>query len=359
MRGALTLARRGLGVVWPNPAVGCVIVKGGAVVGRGWTQPGGRPHAETEALRRAGARAKGATVYVTLEPCSHHGQTPPCTDALIAAGVARVAAAVEDPDPRIKGQGIAALKQAGIAVDAGLCAEDAHAVNQGFFTRILHRRPMATLKLATSLDGRIAARSGESKWITGEAARARAHLLRATHDAVMIGVGTALADDPELTCRLPGMEGRKPVRVVMDGGARLPLSSKLVGSARAHPVWVVARADADITRVAALERAGVKLLRAGPGPSDRPDPAGAFEMLGAQGLTRVLVEGGGTLAASLLKAGLIDRLVWFRAPIVLGGDGVPALSGMDINKLAEAFGFARRSAAAIGPDLMESYVRSR
>ncbi len=359
MQGALSLARRGLGRVWPNPAVGCVIVKDGAVVGRGSTQPGGRPHAETEALKRAGAKARGATVYATLEPCSHHGQTPPCADALAAAKVARVVAAIEDPDPRVKGNGFAALKRAGIAVETGLCAEEARAVNQGFFTRILHKRPMATLKLATSLDGRIATRLGESKWITSEQARARAHLLRATHDAVMIGIGTALKDDPELTCRLPGMEAFKPVRVVSDSDAKLPLASKLVRSARAHPVWIIARQGADDARVAALKAAGVDVLRVLAGPDNRPDPAEALQALGAEGLTRVLVEGGGRLAASLLKAGLIDRLVWFRAPIVLGGDGVPALEGLDVSKLADAFGFTRRSASALGPDLMESYVRAR
>ncbi|MGQ0677800.1 MAG: bifunctional diaminohydroxyphosphoribosylaminopyrimidine deaminase/5-amino-6-(5-phosphoribosylamino)uracil reductase RibD [Rhodospirillales bacterium] len=358
MRGALALARRGLGRVWPNPAVGCVIVKDGAVAGRGWTQPGGRPHAETEALKRAASASRGATVYVTLEPCSHRGQTPPCADALIAAEVARVVAAVEDPDPRVSGEGLAALRRAGIAVDAGLCAEEAREVNLGFFTRVALGRPMATLKLATSLDGRIAAPGGDSKWITSPEARQRAHLMRAMHDAVMIGIETALADDPLLTCRLPGMEDRKPVRVVMDSQARLPLAGNLARSAAAHPVWVVASGQADIHRAAALERAGVKLLRVVPGPDHRPDPARAFAMLGAQGLTRVLVEGGGRLAASLLKAGLIDRLVWFRAPIVLGGDGVPAVADLDIGAMAQAFGFQRRAAAAVGPDLMESYVRS-
>ena len=359
MQGALALARRGLGQVWPNPAVGCVIVKDGVVVGRGWTQPGGRPHAETEALKRAGKAARGATVYTTLEPCSHHGQTPPCSDALVAARVARVAAAVDDPDPRVAGGGLAALRGAGIAAETGLAADEAREINLGFFTRIAHGRPMATLKLATSLDGRIATRGGDSQWITSPPARQRAHLLRATHDAVMVGIGTALKDDPALTCRLPGMEERRPVRVVMDGAARLPLESKLVSSVRAHPVWVVARGDADIHRVAALERAGVKMLRVTPDAANRPDPARAFGMLGSQGLTRVLVEGGGQLAASLLKAGLVDRLVWFRAPIVLGGDGVPALAGLEVDTLAQAFGFVRRSVSPIGPDLMESYVRAR
>lgn len=359
MAGALSLARRGLGQVWPNPAVGCVIVKDGMVLGRGWTQPGGRPHAETEALRRAGANARGATAYVTLEPCAHHGKTPPCAEALIAARIARVVAALDDPDPRVSGGGMAALRRAGIASETGLGAEEAREINLGFLTRIAQGRPMATLKLATSLDGRIAAHGGDSKWITSESARARAHLLRAAHDAVLVGIGTALADDPALTCRLPGMEDRMTVRVVLDGAARLPLESKLVRSVHAHPVWVVARGDADIHRVAALERAGVKVLRVTPDADNRPDPARAFGMLGSLGLTRVLVEGGGRIAASVLKAGLIDRLVWFRAPVVLGGDGVPALAGMGVGKVADAFGFRRRAVSPTGPDLMESYARAR
>lgn len=358
MRGALSLARRGLGAVWPNPAVGCVIVRNGVVVGRGWTQPGGRPHAETEALKRAGAAARGATAYVTLEPCSHHGQTPPCAEALIAAGVARVVAAVEDPYPKVDGSGMAALRRAGIAAETGLCADAAREINLGFFTAVARRRPMVTLKLATSLDGRIATRSGESRWITSDLARARAHLLRATHDAVMVGIGTALKDDPELACRLQGLEARKPIRIVMDGEARLPLESKLVRGAGAQPTWVVARGDADIHRAAGLERAGVKLFRADEGPANRPDPESALRLIGAQGLTRVLAEGGGQLAASLIAAGLVDRLVWFRAPIVLGGEGVPAVAELDLARLADAYGFARRSVSAIGPDLMETYARA-
>src|SRR5580700_4659831 len=227
MRTALGLARRGLGNTWPNPAVGCVIVKDGRVVGRGWTQKGGRPHAETEALARAGKGAKGATAYVSLEPCSHHGKTPPCAEALIAAGVSRVVAAVEDPDPRVSGRGIARLRAAGIAVEAGLCAAEAAELNAGFFCRVAQGRPLVTLKLAASLDGRIATPTGKSRWITGPAARERAHLLRAAHDAVLIGTGTALADDPQLTCRLPGLEARSPVRIVIDRTLRLPATLRL------------------------------------------------------------------------------------------------------------------------------------
>src|SRR5579862_7078692 len=213
MRGALSLARRGLGNTWPNPAVGCVLVREGRVVGRGWTQPGGRPHAETEALARAGRAARGATAYVTLEPCCHHGRTPPCADALIAAGLSRVVAAIEDPDPRVAGGGLARLRAAGLDVESGLCAAEAAEINAGFLSRLRLGRPLVTLKLATSLDGRIATASGESRWITGGPARERAHLLRATHDAILVGTDTVIADNPELTCRLPGLAGHSPVRV--------------------------------------------------------------------------------------------------------------------------------------------------
>jgi len=210
MQAALALARRGLGTVWPNPAVGCVIVKEGRVVGRGWTQPGGRPHGETEALRRAGEGAVGATAYVSLEPCCHWGQTPPCVDALIAAGIRRVVVPLEDPDPRVAGGGLRRLHEAGLEVETGLCAAEAAEVNAGFFSRLRLGRPLVTLKLGTSLDGRIATASGESQWITGPPARERAHALRAAHDAIMVGTGTALADDPQLTCRLPGLAQRSP-----------------------------------------------------------------------------------------------------------------------------------------------------
>ena len=223
MQTTLGLARRGLGAVWPNPAVGCVIVNDGRVVGRGWTQPGGRPHAETEALRRAGAMARGATAYVSLEPCCHWGQTPPCADALIGAGVRRVVVAIEDPDPRVAGNGVARLRAAGLVVDIGLGAGEAAEVNAGFLTRQRLGRPLVTLKLATSLDGRIATSSGESRWITAAPARERGHKLRAEHDAIMVGTATVLADDPQLTCRLPGLEHRSPVRVVPDRYLRIPL----------------------------------------------------------------------------------------------------------------------------------------
>src|SRR5271165_205437 len=245
MQAALSLARRGLGTVWPNPAVGCVIVNKDRVVGRGWTQPGGRPHGETEALRRAGDAARGATAYVSLEPCCHWGHTPPCADALADAGVRRVVVAIEDPDPRVAGAGLQRLRGADIEVETGLGAEAAAEINAGFFTRLRLGRPLVTLKLATSLDGHIATASGESRWITGPPARERAHAMRADHDAIMVGTGTVLADDPQLTCRLPGLDHRSPVRVVIDRHLRVPPTSQVIAQARQVPTWLITLRTSD------------------------------------------------------------------------------------------------------------------
>ena len=357
MRAALALAGRGLGTTWPNPAVGCVLVKDGVVVGRGWTQPGGRPHAETEALKRAGAAARGATAYVSLEPCDHHGKTPPCSEALIAAGVARVVIACEDPDPRVAGNGIRRLRAAGIPVDTGVCADEAWELNRGFFTRVLHDRPLVTLKLATTLDGRIATHRGDSKWITGPEARALGHGLRARHDAIMVGIRTALADDPELTCRLPGLDGRSPVRIVFDSRLRLPLTGTLVRTAKQVPTWIVTCASMDGLRRQALLDCGVQLIGVPADGAGLPDPKRAMAELAARGLTRVLVEGGATLAASLLRADLVDRLEWFRASRVIGGDGTAAVAGFGVDTLAHTADFDRVRVRRAGDDMVESYVR--
>lgn len=357
MRAALALARRGLGNTWPNPTVGCVIVKDGRVIRRGWTQPGGRPHAEELALQRAGDSTKGATAYVTLEPCCIPGRGPACADGLIAAEVARVIAATEDPHPRVAGAGFAKLVAAGIEVETGLCADEADEINAGFFTRVKHGRPLVTLKLATSLDGRIATASGESRWVTGPAARARAHLLRATHDAVLVGTGTALADDPQLTCRLPGLENRSPVRIVIDRHLRLPGKLRLFTEADQAPTWVATLASSDLGRQAALAEAGVKIV------AERSDEGGIdltalLRSLGDEGLTRLLVEGGGRLAAALLRADLVDRLVWMRAPLVIGGDGLPAAGALGLAALAGAPRFTLLSSEIAGGDVIETYRRA-
>lgn len=361
MQGALALARRGLGRVAPNPAVGCILVRDGRVLGRGWTQPGGRPHAETEAIRRAQAAdpdgARGAICYVTLEPCAHHGKTPPCVDALIDAGVARVVAALEDPDPRVAGFGLQRLRDAGIAVETGIEAEAAAELNAGYLLMRRQDRPLITLKAATTLDGRIATHRGESQWITGPGARARGHLLRARHDAVMVGSGTAVADDPALTVRLPGMDAYRPLRVVLDGRLRLPLTHALVRDAGQTPTLLLTRRDAPADRLDAYREAGVEVA---PLPTDAHGAlslTAALHELAARGLTRVLVEGGGQLAAGLLRYNLVDRVVWFRSPRVIGGDGIPAIAGFGLDRLADTPTFRCVGATPLGDDVMESYVR--
>jgi diaminohydroxyphosphoribosylaminopyrimidine deaminase/5-amino-6-(5-phosphoribosylamino)uracil reductase len=354
---ALGLARRGLGGVWPNPAVGCVIVDGdGRVAGRGWTQDGGRPHAETEALRRAGIRAKGATVYVSLEPCAHQGQTGPCASALIRAGIARIVSAMEDPNPKVAGKGHAMLKAAGVDMRIGVRAAEARELNAGFFLRVGEGRPAVTLKLATTLDGKIALPNGQSRWITGEHARAHGHLQRARHDAVMIGVGTALADDPELTCRLPGLNAKRLVRIVVDSTARLSPSSGLAATARERPVWLLTTHRADATAVASLHAKGVEVLSVPASPGG-VDLAAALQALGARGLTRVLVEGGASLATALIRANLVDSLLWYRAPSIMG-EGLAAVGALSLGELARMPRFTRASTQALGEDVLETYRRA-
>lgn len=358
MAAALRLAERGLGRVAPNPSVGCVVVREGRVVGRGWTQPGGRPHGETEALRRAGTAAKGATVYVSLEPCAHWGKTPPCTDALVAARIARAVVSCEDPDPRVSGRGLQQLRDAGIVVDVGLMAEEACDLNRGFFLRLTEKRPFVTLKLATTLDGRIATHGGESKWITGEAARARAHLLRASHDAVLVGAGTAGADDPQLDVRLPGLASSNPVRVLLDGRLLTPLTHKLIAEADRQPTWLFTRADAPRDRIGALRDAGVDVVTAEVDAEQRIDLKAATQTLAERGITRLLVEGGSHVAAGFLRAGLVDRLAWFQAGKLVGGDGLPAIAGFGLERLADAPAFDLERLERLGPDLLECWRRA-
>jgi diaminohydroxyphosphoribosylaminopyrimidine deaminase/5-amino-6-(5-phosphoribosylamino)uracil reductase len=347
MRHALRLAARGLGRVAPNPAVGCIIVsKDNRIVGRGWTAPGGRPHAETIALAQAGGAARDATAYVSLEPCAHHGQTPPCADALIAAGVARVVGAVRDPDPRTSGAGFAKLKAAGIEVVEGVLEEEAQTLNEGFFKRITLDRPLIALKIAQSTDGKVARAAGEDKWITGERARMHGHLLRARHDAILIGVGTALADDPELTCRVPGLEDRSPIRILLDSKLRLSAKSKLAQTARAVPLLVFTPAQQGGEALASL---GAEIIRVKPDANDRPDLGDVMRALAARGLTRVLVEGGPTIHAAFLAQGLADRLYLYQSPIVVGAGGVAGAS-LPTKRLDC---MERR---ALPPDVLESFV---
>ncbi|MGR3434193.1 MAG: bifunctional diaminohydroxyphosphoribosylaminopyrimidine deaminase/5-amino-6-(5-phosphoribosylamino)uracil reductase RibD [Shimia sp.] len=357
MRTALALGRRGAGRSWPNPAVGCVIVARGVPVGRGWTQPGGRPHAEAMALTQAGAAARGATAYVTLEPCAHQGRAGPCTDALIAAGVGRVVAALRDPDPRTDGQGFARLARAGIAVTEGVGAAAAARDLAGFLLRVRHGRPALTLKLATSFDGRIATATGESRWITGPEARRAVHAMRARHDAVLVGGGTARADDPSLTVRGLGTPWQ-PVRIVATRRLDLPLDGVLARTARAAPVWLVHGPDADPTLRAAWEGLGARPIEA-PVRHGQLDPAGLLAALGKQGLTHVFCEGGGALAASFLAADMVDDLVGFTAGLAIGAEGQPGIGALGVDALAEAPRFALDGTSAVGPDIVTHWRRVR
>ena len=355
MAHALGLARRGLGRVWPNPAVGCVLVQDGRIVGRGFTQPGGRPHAETVALAGAGDAARGATTYVTLEPCAHHGTTPPCAEALVAAGVARVVSALQDPDPRVAGRGHAILRGAGIEVSEGVLEPEVRALQRGFLTRVVHGQPMLTLKLATSLDGRIATASGESRWITGPEARARVHAMRAAHDAVLVGAGTARADDPSLTVRGFGPVAQ-PVRIVAARSLDLPVDSVLGRTAREAPVWLLHGPSAPADARAEWARTGGRLITVAEGAGGL-DPAAMMRALGEAGLTRVFCEGGGQLAASLLRAGLVDEIALFGAGLALGADGRAAVGPLGLDALAAAPRYRLTECRAIGPDTLSLWSR--
>lgn len=360
MQLALTLGRRGQGRTWPNPAVGAVIVKDGVIIGRGWTQPGGRPHAEPVALAQAGEATRGATLYVTLEPCSHFGKSPPCADAIVAAGIARVVAAIEDPNPDVAGQGHARLRAAGIRVDVGLCAEQAARDHAGHFRRIRDKRPHVVLKLAVSPDDKIAAAGHKPVAVTGEMVRSRVHLLRAQCDAVLVGMGTVIADDPELTCRLPGMMKRSPVRVVLDRALRISGNSRLVHSARTTPLWVMTSSLSEAPAAMALGAAGTQVLRV---PTTTAPPPGldllaVLHSLSEKGITKLLVEGGSKVASSFVAAGLVDEVWLFRGPKEIGEGGIAALDALPLSAITELPDFVQRASETIENDTLTIYERS-
>jgi diaminohydroxyphosphoribosylaminopyrimidine deaminase/5-amino-6-(5-phosphoribosylamino)uracil reductase len=360
MELALGLGRRGLGRTWPNPAVGAVVVRrepdGPVIVGRGWTAPHGRPHAETQALERAGSAARDATLYVTLEPCSHFGRTPPCADAIIAAGIARVVSALADPNPQVAGEGHRRLAAAGITVDVGIGAEAARRAHAGHIRRMLEKRPQVMLKLAVSADGKAGLAGRRPAPITGEPARARVHLMRAMSDAVLTGIGTVLADDPLMTCRLPGMADRSPVRVVLDSNLRLPLDSRLVATARATPLWVVTSALAPEERAQALRSARAEVLRI-PAAGGRLELAAVLERLAERGITRLMVEAGPILAAAMVEADLVDEAALLRSPKPIGPDGIDALQGLPLAALTNAPGLELIRTEMAGEDTIELLVR--
>ena len=357
MQLALTLGRRGQGRTWPNPAVGAVVVNDGIIVGRGWTQPGGRPHAEPVALAQAGEAARGATLYVTLEPCSHVGKSPPCTDAVIAAGIKRVVSAIEDPNPEVAGQGHARLRAAGIMVDVGLCALEAARDHAGHFARVRDHRPHVMLKLAVSRDDKIAGAERKRVTITGEAAKARMHLLRAQSDAILVGIGTVLADDPLLTCRLPGMEARSPVRVVLDRALRMQGNSRLVRSARATPLWVMTSDLAEAPAATMLGAAGAEVIRLETTAMPRSglDLQAVLHALAGKGITRLLVEGGARIASAFVSAGLVDEFWLLRGPDNIGGDGVAALEGLPLTSLTQSPGLRIRASENLDQDILTVY----
>ncbi|MBK1866267.1 bifunctional diaminohydroxyphosphoribosylaminopyrimidine deaminase/5-amino-6-(5-phosphoribosylamino)uracil reductase RibD [Taklimakanibacter albus] len=348
MTRAVRLGHRALGTTAENPPVGCVIVKDGVIVGLGWTQPGGRPHAEVAALRMAGAAARGATAYVTLEPCAHHGRTPPCAEALAKAGVVRVVAAVEDPDPRVSGGGFAILRQAGISVVTGLGREEALSDLAGFLTRIVNKRPYVLLKLALSADRKIAEAAGKRTAITGPEVKARTHLLRAEADAILVGLGTVLADDPDLTCRLPGLEVRSPIRVVADSRGAIPPGSHLVRTAGKVPLWLLSLAGTPAPE-------GVDILACAPGATGGVDLADGLAKIAARGINRVLAEGGARLARGLIEAGLVDELQLFQSPKFLGPQGVDGFAGMPFAQVMA--GFRPGAEETLGDDRLSVYVR--
>lgn len=354
MAAAERLARRGLGRVWPNPPVAAMIVgehPSGApvILGRGLTARPGGPHAEVNALKAAGDLARGATCYVTLEPCSHYGRTPPCSLALIEAGVKRVVIGMLDPNPRVAGRGAGMLEAAGIDVTVGVHEAACRALYTGFTSRVKHQRPMVFLKLAVSRDGYIGREGAGQIKISGPLSMRHVHGFRATYDAILVGIGTAVADDPLLTCRLPGMLDQSPVRVVVDTEARLPLSSKLVETAADVPVWVICANHADPERVEALTRAGVLVVRV-PAPGDRILPDVVLGALATRGITRVMVEGGARIAEAFLDADLVDELCIVTGAVEVGAGGIPALHKRSLDAVLSSPTFERVDTGLIGED---------
>jgi len=356
---ALALGRRGLGATWPNPAVGAVIVKDGIILGRGWTQVGGRPHAEVEALRRAKKTAQntliGATMYVTLEPCSHQGKSPPCADAIIKAGIARVVSALQDPNPEVAGQGHERLRAKGIVVDIGLGADEARRAHVGHITRVQKARPHVMLKLAVSADGKVGLAGRKPVALTGEVARARVFQMRSQCDAILVGIGTVLSDNPQLNCRLPGMLERSPVRVVLDAQLRLPLATSVVATVRETPSWVFTSRKPSAIAEEILQQKGCKVFRVGD-RNGRLNLDEVLKVLAEQGITRLMVEGGPIVAAAFVAADLVDEAVLLRAEKTIGADGIDALEGMALSALTERL--HARGAERLGAETIETFERT-
>ncbi len=355
MTQALRLAEGQLGLTMPNPAVGCVIVREGNIVGLGATARGGRPHAEIEALAMANEKTKGATLYVTLEPCTHHGNTPPCAEAVIDAGIQRVVIACTDPDPRVSGSSIALLQKAGIDVITSVMEQEARELNRGFFSRIIHTCPLVTMKLATSLDGKMATADGESQWITGEKARQYGHYLRRTHDAILTGIGTVLADDPALTCRLQGCENDSPTAIVLDRELRILPDCQLMRQAAHRPLWVITGQQMESSdKAAAIAESGARLFYV------EEEDTGlhlqqVLTLLAEEGVTRLLIEAGPALSGAMLKAGLVHELYWFRGPLIIGGDGKSAMPSLPQTSLSDIPRRRLIERISLGEDVCDLY----
>lgn len=359
MKLALKLAARARGRTSPNPMVGAVVVKDGNIVGRGFHQKAGTPHAEIHALKEAGPAARGSTLYVTLEPCCHYGRTGPCSEAIIQAGVARVVAAMADPNPLVAGSGLKRLEEAGVSVTRGVMEEEARQLNEVFLKYIATRFPFVVAKAAVSLDGKIATRSGKSRWITGPEARAYGHRLRDRYDAILVGIGTILADDPALTARLPGRRSRDPVRVVLDSRGRTPPEARVLNQQSEASTIIAVTKDAPAERIEALRGAGAEVLVVSEGP--RVNLLELMKLLGAREITSVLIEGGAGVHGSALEAGIVDKAAWFIAPKIIGGSEAPGpVGGFGVDDPAEAMELDRVKVRRLGKDFcLEGYLKYR
>jgi len=361
MQQALALAEKGRGWTSPNPMVGAVVVKNGTIVGRGYHQRAGGPHAEVNAIDDAGDKADGATIYVTLEPCNHFGRTPPCTRKILDAGIKRVVVAMPDPNPGVTGGGNQYLQDQGLEVTTGVCEKDARRLNEGFVTWVTTGRPFVIAKCAATLDGRIATRNGDSKWVTGPAARGVVHQIRHAVDGILVGVQTAIADNPSLTTRLTGDElGSDPTRIILDTRLSMPPTAKMLHQASTASTWVICGPEAPADRRAALETAGARVIT-GAVNANRIDLALLMDQLGGEGITSLLIEGGGTVMGSALTAGIVDKICFFYAPKILGGDdGIPICRGKGPETMQESIAVNDLTVSQVGPDVMlQGYLTPR
>ena len=356
MQHALNLGKRGQGRTWPNPSVGCVIVNNNRIVGRGWTQDGGSPHAETVALEHAGDAALNAIVYVTLEPCAHHGKTSPCADRLIAAGIRRVVSAIEDPDPRVSGKGHRLLENTGIDVTSGCLSEAASRQHRGFILRKTKKRPAVTLKLAKSIDGKVATRTGQSKWITGKSARKLVHILRSSHDAIMVGIGTVLADDPKLNVRIDGIS-QTPVRVIVDSSLKTPVIGQLAKSASDIPLWICHSAIDQADQYNLQQNKTIKTLECSSTQNGQVDLSDALEKIACRGINTLFCEGGSKIAASLLKANLVDTIYSFTSGLIMGKDGISSIGPLGIDLIPDTQRFVLKEIIPCGNDVACCWIR--